>query len=112
MRGGASPPARFEQSMATLNGEIVMFGGFSGAIAALGDTWTWDGTGWTERSATGPAARAGHAMATVAGAVVMFGGYSASATYGDTWTFDGITWTPETLSLAPSARIGARIASF
>jgi hypothetical protein len=33
--------------------QVVLFGGFGGDIGgtSLGDTWTWDGTDWTQRPA-------------------------------------------------------------
>jgi hypothetical protein len=37
-------------------GEVVLFGGWDGTL--LGDTWTWDGTTWTEEHpAISPPAR-------------------------------------------------------
>jgi len=51
--------------MATLNGTVVLFGGCPtiDCSAPLSDTWTWNGTGWTQIGVTGPSARDGHAMA-------------------------------------------------
>lgn len=60
------PPARFHPAMATLGSTIVLFGG-GGAIPngqpLLGDTWTFDGTDWTQAAMTGPSARYGYVMA-------------------------------------------------
>jgi hypothetical protein len=50
--------------MATLRGQIVLFGGI-GAGGALDDTWTFDGAQWTQVTTPGPSAREGHAMATI-----------------------------------------------
>ena len=44
------PPGRFLAGSGydRVNGRVVMFSGFDGGLgAALGDTWTWDGTTWT-----------------------------------------------------------------
>jgi N-acetylneuraminic acid mutarotase len=84
---------------------IVLFGGQLeiGGSTYLGDTWEWDGTTWTQRSATGPMARAFHAMATLSGKVVLFGGASTDGPNDDTWEWDGIGWT-ERKVVGPSAR--------
>ena len=45
---------------------VVLFGGYErtpDARVRLGDTWEWDGTGWTLASTTGPAPRNGAVMA-------------------------------------------------
>jgi hypothetical protein len=59
------PPSRFHAAMTTFQGKILLYGG-AGAIPSgapfLGDTWTWDGTSWTEVTTTGPSARYGYTM--------------------------------------------------
>ena len=54
----ASPPARGDGAMAYdwATGEIVLFGGSNGNGASyLGDTWTWNGSDWTQLApATSP----------------------------------------------------------
>src|SRR5436190_10505902 len=44
-----SPPPRAYDGMAydAVHGEVVMFGGYY--FGALDDTWTYDGSSWTER---------------------------------------------------------------
>jgi hypothetical protein len=75
--------------------EVVMFGGFDGSM--YNDTWTWDGTTWTEEHpGTKPAGRAYQGMTYDAtrGNVVLFGGWDLnnSNVFGDTWTWNGTTW--------------------
>ncbi|MBM4062068.1 MAG: hypothetical protein FJ265_13370 [Planctomycetes bacterium] len=72
----------------------VLFGG-AGASGYLGDTWSWDGSAWIQRAASGPAARSGHTMAHDArrGRTVLFGGRDGGSFFGDTWEWDGSTWT-------------------
>jgi hypothetical protein len=57
----AGPPARSFATMAQVNGTLVLFGGKRGSepsqMTALADTWTWDGTAWTEQHVAGPPAR-------------------------------------------------------
>lgn len=59
----------------SLRGRVVLFGG---AITngALGDTWEWDGTDWTQMATSGPSRRYGHALAydSRRQRVVLFGG--------------------------------------
>ena len=51
--------------MATLGNQIVLFGGYSVANVYLDDTWTFDGTTWSQLSVLGPSrahtTRHGHA---------------------------------------------------
>ena len=57
-------------------GTVVLFGG-DGSSGDLGDTWTWNGTTWTEQTpATSPPARESATMAydAATGTVVLFGG--------------------------------------
>jgi hypothetical protein len=91
-----------------LRSEVVLFGGWNGSY--LGDTWTWDGTTWTEQQPpTSPAARNGMVTAFDAarGEVVGFGGHDGTVAYGDTWTWDGTTWrVPFTAHLRLSPNSG------
>ena len=75
-----------------VNQNVVLFGGevLSGP---LGDTWTWDGTNWTEQfPASSPLPRFRFPMAwSPNNQVLLFGGNGADV-YGDTWSWDGSTW--------------------
>jgi hypothetical protein len=89
---------------------VVLFGGASGSdlygADVFADTWTWDGTEWTQVADTGPAARSGHALAYDAARerVVLFGGERTLANlFGDTWEWDGTEWT-QVQDVGPSAR--------
>jgi hypothetical protein len=79
-------------------GNVVLFGG-SGAAGTLDDTWTWDGTTWTQQfPPVSPPARQVDIQAMAYDAathtVVLFGGLNASLNpLGDTWTWDGIAKT-------------------
>src|SRR5205807_1878963 len=62
----------------------------------VGDTWTWDGSTWTQITASpSPPARFGAVMAydALSGAVVLFGGADDHSDRGDTWSFTGVGWT-------------------
>ena len=97
----SGPPARVYHRMAfdKDRGKAVMFGGqFSGGGApTYTDTWEWNGSEWTEVSASGPGARA-HSAMEYDGArreIVMFGG---GPSWADTWIYrcslDSATPTP------------------
>ncbi|MDQ1711346.1 MAG: large repetitive protein [Frankiaceae bacterium] len=108
-----SPPARSGAAMAWDGREVVLFGGAGDTGPLLGDTWTWDGTGWTEQHPTAsPPARSSGAAAWDGHEVVLFGGWDPQngpgygGDYGDTWTWDGTerTWTARSPRHTPSAR--------
>ncbi|HEX4703213.1 MAG TPA: Ig-like domain-containing protein, partial [Pseudonocardiaceae bacterium] len=75
------------------------------------DTWTWDGTDWTEHpaaTATQPTARWQPAMSydPDTGSVILFGGSAGylGTDLADTWQWDGANWTQLTPATAPPAR--------
>jgi uncharacterized protein (TIGR03437 family) len=98
-----SPEARGFHGMAydAVRQRVVLFGGinYSSTFQVLGDTWTWDGTTWTQQSPTySPPARRSHMMAwdDARGQVVLYGGTAALYDAGgmeDTWVWDGANWT-------------------
>jgi hypothetical protein len=97
-------------------GDIVLFGGSTTAPikpgSSLGDTWTWDGTTWTQQfPPVSPPARTWSTMAYLpkSRSVVLFGGNNLAGgdgAFDDTWTWDGIakTWTQQSPATHPSAR--------
>jgi hypothetical protein len=96
-----SPPARFDAAMAydAATGTVVLFGGMGLAPDNyLGDTWTWNGTTWTEQHpATSPTHRTGGRMVydAATGTVVLFGGGNNHGALRGTWTWDGTNWTKQ-----------------
>jgi hypothetical protein len=106
------PPARGGAAMAydAATGTVVMFGGYPkhGGIV-FADTWTWDGTNWTQQTpATSPPARAYASMAydAATGTAVLFGSDPSA----DTWTWDGTNWTQQAPATSPPAREAAAMA--
>jgi len=109
-----TPPSRGGASMVydTASRTVVLFGGLSTkcghACAHLNDTWTWNGSDWTQQHpATSPAARwmASMAYDATTHTVVLFGGglvHSAAAN--DTWTWNGSDWTRKHPATSPAAR--------
>jgi hypothetical protein len=110
-----SPPARSYATMAydAASTQLVLFGGeaTSTSLSSLDDTWTWDGSTWTQATpAVSPPARNNAVMAYDAstGDVVLFGGSGAGHTVlGDTWIWDGITWAQASPVTSPSPRVVA-----
>lgn len=108
----ASPTARSRVAMVydPSRGNIVMFGGNTGGASGFSSqTWTYDGTTWTQRSpAHVPGSRYGAAMAydSVRNVVVMFGGFvQTGSDNGEGWEWDGTDWTQRTWTgFAPQAR--------
>lgn len=112
------PSARMLHSMAydTTRDRVVLFGGCNGSMAnacsAIGDTWEWTTTGWTQVApTTSPTARMGHTLAfdSIRNRVILFGGCTGTTAFGctpnnETWEFDGATWTLLVPTVSPSAR--------
>lgn len=70
------------------------------------DTWTWDGTDWTQQTpAASPPARAFYQMAYngASAGVTLFGGQDASI-LDDTWTWDGQNWNQQAPVTSAPAR--------
>jgi hypothetical protein len=82
---------------------VIVFGGHTEFPAAiLGDTWTWDGSNWTQQHpAASPTPRYGAIMQydPASRKVLLFGGLTSTGWSAETWLWDGSTWT----QLAPSA---------
>jgi N-acetylneuraminic acid mutarotase len=98
--------------MATLGGEVILFGGAGGTLGGteLADTWAWNGSTWTQKAtAQSPVARDSGVAVSLGGKVVLFGGQDTNAAaLADTWTWDGTGWTQlANLSPAPEGRLGA-----
>jgi len=88
---------------------IVLFGGATQSGTYLNDTWTWDGTNWTEQTPpVSPSPRTSYMTYDGAtGNVVLFGGNDAAGSLGDTWTWNGTTktWTQLNPANSPSPRL-------
>jgi hypothetical protein len=120
-----SPPARSMASMAydPSTSQVVLFGGIistdnNTGFSIFGDTWTYDGTTWTEQSpSTNPANRYGASMAydPALGEMMLFGGGNNTTalggrSLGGTWTYEDSAWTQQSPSTSPPARNTAQMA--
>lgn len=91
----AAPGSRDFPAMAYDNatGTVVLFGGLQGNTV-LGDTWTWDGTSWTQQQpATSPPQVPGVAAYDGATGTAVLYVSSGPAAGGQTWNWDGMNWT-------------------
>jgi hypothetical protein len=117
-----SPPARYTASMAydATTKDIVVVGGIgnvsSSQIGNLGDTWTWNGTTWTEQHpAVSPPPRRGSSLAYDAASrqVILFGGDNGARVpllLNDTWGWNGTTWAQRNPASSPPGRADASMA--
>lgn len=94
-----APSARVQGQAAHHGDRVVLFGGRGSPAgtagpAALGDTWVWDGTTWTERhpAVSPPATYGGSLVNDGAGNLVLYGGIVNGAPSFQTWTWNGTTW--------------------
>ncbi|HEY6035893.1 MAG TPA: hypothetical protein VIV58_16575, partial [Kofleriaceae bacterium] len=128
-----SPPSRDGATMVfdSKRGRMILFGGRTRGpegFSMYGDTWSWDGTNWTDLGpTTTPDGRTGAAMSydPLRDQVVLVGGTNksdavntntTSCTYLNpcaiavkTWTFDGTDWHGYA-GTQPSARFDSRMA--
>jgi hypothetical protein len=115
-----SPSGRDSHAMAydRARGQVVLFGGrtrVSGSDVLLSDTWTYNGTTWTQVTpAHAPTQRYRAAMAydEVRGRLVLHGGAGTEygPFYSDTWEWSGTDWIALSPAQAPPARAGAGLA--
>lgn len=100
--GGTHPPGRDWSAMAfdPNSGTCILFGGhiWQNVVAGLGqegDTWSWDGTQWTQLApANSPPARSMHAMAWDGnlGMLILIGGNHTVSNGADMWGWNGSDW--------------------
>ncbi len=119
--GVAWPAARRDHSVAFDKARAVtfVFGGLASpgtSPQGLGDSWTFDGSVWSQlRPAHSPAARSSAAMAydSARQQVVLFGGFAGHSLteLGDTWIWNGTDWSnPLFIAPGPAGRAGAVLA--
>lgn len=105
----AAPSARGDAGMAfhPPSGNVLLFGGSTGFVAS-NQTWSFDGTNWSQlQPLASPPAAAGMELVhdALRGVVVMYGGVNTSpfggASVDQTWEFDGATWTQRSTVVTP-----------
>jgi hypothetical protein len=104
------PPRSLDQPAMTFDaahGNVIFFGGSSLAGGYFGDTWTWDGTDWTQQfPANSPSTRrAALAYDPGTSSVILFGGdFQQQTFFNETWSWDGVNWTQLFPATSPSQR--------
>jgi hypothetical protein len=98
--------------------KTVLFGGFD-EVNYRQDTWTWDGTVWTElKPSKKPQHRAQMTMwyDPLAKKTILFSGAGRpniderATRFNDMWAFDGTNWAQLTVTGTPGIRFGAQVA--
>src|SRR5439155_12955600 len=89
--------------------EIVLFGG-SGPGGQSGyhdDTWSFNGTTWTQLAPeVAPSARASEMAYDPGGHVtILFGGLDGAHYLSDTWVWNGSTWAQLAPAVSPPGRV-------
>lgn len=110
-----NPPAREHAAMAydPATQQIVLFGGCCDSSGnALGDTWVWNGSAWSQpagvTSANSPSPRQGAAMAFDGSELVLFGGCCGSGgALADTWIWNGTGWSQKAVSGPPARELAS-----
>lgn len=114
------PPARFGAAMAfdRAHGRSIMFGGQGADGHYLGDTWSWDGSGWTElHPSSSPSPRVSTRLSydEARGVILLYGGTgqagpSSIGPLSDLWSWNGVTWTELRPRHIPPQRAGSSFA--
>jgi hypothetical protein len=97
--------------------KTVLFGGFNDPVY-LDETWTFDGTSWSQVTKNRPTSRSLHSMwfDPTLKKTVIYGGIGRLTSedritrYSDMWTFDGSGWTVLAPPVTPGIRYGAQTA--
>lgn len=113
-------PLRCSRSTMTQRGtnEVVLLdtGNYPAFSNFLNETWTWNGTDWTNTGSTlidaaGPLpGRVNHVMSYDGYNVMLYGGQGDSATSGvaqDTWVWNGTSWSKKSPATVPFGRYKA-----
>ncbi|MBK8977443.1 MAG: hypothetical protein IPM29_16145 [Planctomycetes bacterium] len=113
--GGSPSPRTFAATtFDPVNGKVLLFGGLDAGGAHLADTWTWDGSAWTQLSPAGalPPVRRQHHLVTRFDFldVLLFGGQDATLSSPanwrlDTWRWDGSQWLQIVTANYPNGQV-------
>jgi hypothetical protein len=80
--------------MASFDGGLVRFGGWTDTASAVDETWIWTGLAWTKLAVKGPPARAHALMVPIGDRLILSGGWDVELSpLSDTWAWDGSVWT-------------------
>jgi hypothetical protein len=107
----SSPSPRHAPYLAwsAIDQQVLLWGGVDpGNGALLDDTWSWDGTTWTQRFPLNapPPRTYGATAEDPSGGVALFGGFDGAQTLGDHWRWDGANWHPIATASMPGPTFG------
>ncbi|MDP1822330.1 MAG: kelch repeat-containing protein [Archangium sp.] len=110
-----APEKRTAQAMAfdSARNVTVLYGGFAFDDGAfLRETWTWDGTNWTQRSsAATPPCYGPMAFDASRQRAVFFSAYCNNGVFSnETWEWDGAAWSRKTPPTSPPGATGYAMA--
>ena len=116
-----APSSRYASGLADdpFSGQLLLFGGqnypnSSGNATWFSDTWSWNGTDWTQLSPqTSPPVRGGHVMVYDSDQrrVVLFGGQNSGGCLSDTWQWNGFDWISDNPAPLPRGRTNHAMAT-
>lgn len=101
----ATPAGRVGHVMDGGLASLIMFGGSSSNNQLFNDTWSFNGTTWTQLfPATSPSVRWGASMAydQIHNVWVMFGGMNYATRLNETWIYNGVTWVQQSPAASPA----------
>lgn len=87
--------------------QTILFGGSNAGGTTNNETWSWNGSNWTQLSpVTSPPARTFTAMTYDPDrqVIVLFGGFNGASTLSDTWEWNGTNWSEKSPATVPAAR--------
>jgi hypothetical protein len=100
--GGPSPRSGLGVAFDPAGHDVLLFGGNAGPVQ--NDTWTWDGSAWTQLHPTqAPDPRFGMVLGWDGKHVTLFGGVAPGHPTGftDTWSWNGSNWVPASPAHSP-----------
>lgn len=101
-----SPRCQYGLAFDAARGEVVLFGGVNNTSGGgtFSDTWTWNGTDWTQKSPTShpPALDvSGMVYDSVRQEVLLFGGLPSSGGNNSTYAWNGTNWSQKSPLVQP-----------
>lgn len=109
-----TPRIGFGMTFDAARNRTIMVGGCDSLQQTwFADTWSWDGTNWTQHvPPSSPPPRAGLALGYDADrkVVVLFGGLVGTSWLADTWEWDGRLWTQRSPTNSPPPRAHTQLA--
>lgn len=107
---GLKPSPRRDTALAADHHDntVLLYGGsvVSGSnFVPTGETWVWDGSYWTQRTAgNAPGALGGETLVPFKDGPIMFGGTHSTGETNELWSWGEVAWNPITPATGPDPR--------